>query len=100
MSCSNHPEPGYIDSGFDLFSDGRRLVYVTVDETAQSDAVITPAATRVYRMRVLEDVDACADAAPCRYDAGPLVMERTGSSNRARVAALERGWHGRLRGGL
>ena len=76
-------QSGFIDEGFDLAADGRRLVYVTADETAESDAVITPAASRIYRMRVLADVGACADAVtPCRYDAGPLVTERTGSSFR------------------
>lgn len=76
-------QPGFIDEGFDIAADGRKLVYMTADETAASDAVITPADSLVFRVRILPDVDTCADAAtPCAYSAGTLVAERIGSSNR------------------
>lgn len=76
-------QPGFIDESFDLHANGHQLVYLNSDEDAISDGNVTPADARVYRMRVLPDVDACAGPdGPCAYDAGSLVAERTGASNR------------------
>jgi hypothetical protein len=68
-------EPGFVDNThFDLAEDGHRLAYVTTAEDGSSTIQ-----TFLYRLRVLDDVDACASAATaCRHEVGMLLAERVG----------------------
>jgi hypothetical protein len=70
-------QPGYVDAtSFDLAADGRRLAYVTFEENGD-----TSSATRLYRLRLIDDVDACATSAEsygCAYGAGAQLADRYG----------------------
>jgi uncharacterized protein with GYD domain len=70
-------QPGWIDVDFfDLWGDGRRLVYLTMDESEASN-------TFHGRLRIIDDIDACADSAPgCQYSAGTLLAESLGLETR------------------
>ena len=70
-------QPGAIDvDSFDLWSDGHRLAYITMDETEASN-------TFHMRLRVLDDIDTCVDAPPgCQYSAGTFLAESIGLETR------------------
>jgi hypothetical protein len=65
-------QAGTIDvTNFDLAADGQKLAYVTSNEDGGS--------TSLWRLRVINSVDACVTAS-CSYDAGEKLAERIGST--------------------
>jgi hypothetical protein len=65
-------QTGTIDvTNFDLAADGQKLAYITSNEDNGS--------TSLWRLRVVNSVDACVTGA-CSYDAGEKLAERIGST--------------------
>ena len=62
-------QAGYIDAThFDLAADGHKLTYITTDEDGGT--------TWLFRLRAIDDVDACVDPAPaCAFGAGTQLLD-------------------------